>query len=131
MKTQGVHDQSDRNINLKLAVVLTDTKLWATAVANFYFVFQTLEQCIETNSDHVHLGQLYNKQLFRAKQFEEDLQFYLGNSWSAQVHISDEAKVCCDRLVQLSDENRPFSSRKFYRIKNRIKLVLLTNTSVH
>ena len=105
VKTQTVHDQSDKTINLKLAVVLTDTKLWATAVANFYFVFQTLEQCIETNSDHAHLGQLYNKQLFRAKKFEEDLQFYLGNTWRAEVQISDEAKVYCDRLMQLSDEN--------------------------
>ena len=105
VKTQAVHDQSDKTINLKLAVVLTDTKLWATAIANFYFVFQTLEQSIETNSDHVHLGQLYNKQLFRAKQFEEDLQFYLGNTWRAQIQISDEAKVYCDRLMQLSDEN--------------------------
>ena len=105
IKTQAIHDQSDRTINLKLAVVLTDTKLWATAVANFYFVFQTLEQCIETNSGHAILGQLNNKQLFRSKQFEDDLEFYLGRTWRAQIQISDEARDYCDRLMQLSDEN--------------------------
>ena len=105
VKTQAVHDHSDKTINLKLVVVLTDTKLWATAIGNFYFVFETLERCIETHSGHAHLGQLHNKQLFRAKQFEEDLQFYLGNTWRSQIEISQEAQVYCDRLMQLSGEN--------------------------
>ncbi len=65
VKTRKVHDESDKTVNLKLAVVLTDTRLWATALADFYFVFQNLEKCMESNSSHPNIGPLCNRDMFR------------------------------------------------------------------
>ena len=103
-KTQIAHDQSDKKINLKLAVVLTDVKTWAKSVAEFYFVFQTLEQCLKTHSSHVHLGQLINPHLLRTGRFEEDLSFYLGENWRSQISMSEEAQTYCNHLLRLSEK---------------------------
>ena len=65
VKTRSVHDESDKTVNLKLAVVLTDTRLWATALADFYQVFLNLEKCMESNSCHPNIGPLCNRDLFR------------------------------------------------------------------
>ena len=105
VKTQNHHDRSDKTINLKLAVVLTDTKLWAAAMADFYFVFQTLEHCWETHFGHAQLHRLYKEELFRTQMFEEDLKFYLGSNFRAQIQISDAARDYCDHLMQLADDN--------------------------
>ncbi len=105
VKTQAVHDQSDRTINLKLVVVLTDPKTWAKAVSEFYFVFQTLEQCLENHVDHPHLGRLQNRALHRTDQFEKDLEFYLGDNWRSQIEISEHAQQYCDHLLKLSEED--------------------------
>jgi heme oxygenase len=99
-KTQDIHDQSDRLINLKLAAVLTDTKLWAEAIAEFYVVFKTIEEGLIRCKDHAHVGPLLEAVggAFRTKAFERDLQFYLGDDWKSHVSSSTYAKEYCSRI---------------------------------
>src|SRR2546425_11661157 len=54
-RTKAIHDASDRLVNLKLAVVVTDVKMWAHSIAEFYHVFRTLEDCVD-RTDHTLVG---------------------------------------------------------------------------
>ena len=106
-RTQVIHDQSDRLINLKLAVVLTDIQLWADVLADFYFVFQTIERSLEEHRDHPHIRSLYSHHnlTFRCAAFERDLEYYLGSEWRGNIRPSEPAKAYCDRIVEVSSES--------------------------
>lgn len=103
--TKDVHDASDRLINLKLAVVLTDTKLYAEAIAEFYFVFRTIEECIDRLKDDPRISQFYIKEMFRKEAFERDLQYFLGPDWSENIKPSIPAQAYCDRIYEITDTN--------------------------
>ena len=107
MKTKSAHDESDRLINLKLAVVLTDTKLWATAVAEFYFVFREIERCIDSHRDHSILApfSIVVANALRTPAFEQDLEFYLGTNWRATLKPSSCSVDYCNRIAQVSEDN--------------------------
>merc|ERR1712012_1389814 len=84
-KTQAVHDQSDKIVNLKLAAVLTDFSLWSEALCDFYYVFQAIENGMESNRDHPHIkplaDMLLSKGVRRVDQFDLDLQYHAGEDW--------------------------------------------------
>ena len=42
-RTQAVHDASDKLVNYKLALVLTDFNLWSETICDFYYVYQAIE----------------------------------------------------------------------------------------
>ena len=104
-KTQAVHDKSDRLVNLKLAVVLTDTKLYGRVLADFYYVFQTIEECVSRCGHHKYIEPLQIAGLLRTQAFEDDLDFYLGTDWRGQVEPSDPARLYCDRILKVSEED--------------------------
>jgi len=102
-KTKDVHDKSDRLINLKLVVVLTDTKLYAEAIAEFYFVFRTIEECIDRLKEDPRIQQFYIKEMFRKEAFERDLEYFLGPGWSENIRPSIPAQAYCDRIYEIAD----------------------------
>lgn len=104
-KTKDVHDKSDRLINLKLVVVLTDTKLYAEAITEFYFVFRTIEECIDRLKEDPRIHQFYIKEMFRKEAFERDLEYFLGSDWSENIRPSIPAQAYCDRLYEIADTN--------------------------
>ena len=105
VKTKDIHDKSDRLINLKLAVVLTDTRLYAEVLADFYMVFQTIENCLDVHGKHPHVGPLANPSMMRAEAFEKDLEFYLGKDWRGLIRPSQSAKLYCDRILQVAEHD--------------------------
>ncbi len=104
-KTKQIHDDSDRLINIKLAATLTDKTLWAEAIADFYFVFQTLESSINAQKDHPNVGPLYFDELQRTTAFQKDLKFYIGPKWEAEIKPSAAARRYCDRILQVTEED--------------------------
>jgi len=107
MRTKIAHDESDRLINLKLAVVLTDTNLWATAVAEFYFVFREIERCMDVHRHHSKVGPLSDivANVLRTPAFEQDLEFYLGADWRAILKPSSFVMDYCNRIAHVSEDN--------------------------
>ena len=102
-KTKTVHDESDKLINTKLAVVLTDTRLYAEVLSDFYFVFQTLEKALEEHKDHPCVASIVSDDLLRTKAFEKDLEYYIGEDWNAVVEPSMPARTYCDRIVEVAE----------------------------
>ena len=105
-RTKNAHDASDRLINLKLVVVLTDAKLWAAAVAEFYFIFKEIERAVDTSRHHPKLRSLAEvvDDALRTPMFERDLQFYLGNDWRTMVQPSNCAIEYCERIACVAKE---------------------------
>lgn len=104
-KTKDIHDRSDRLINWKLAIVLTDLKLWGDVLADFYFVFQTIETCLEEYHSHPHVGPLYHPAILRRVAFAKDLEYYLGKDWNSFVKPSPPAAKYCDRIMEAAKTN--------------------------
>lgn len=102
-KTKNVHDRSDKLVNFKLAVVLTDTKLYGHVLSDFYAVFQTIENALYEHRGHEHVGPLFFQEMQRSARFEEDLEFYLGTDWRAKVEPSAPAKAYCDRILHIAE----------------------------
>ena len=105
IRTKKEHDNSDRHINLKLALVLTDTTLYGNAIADFLLVFETIEQTVKQYSDHPHVSCLNDNDMLRTSAFEQDLIFYLGRDWRKTVKHSDAARKYCDRILKVSEKN--------------------------
>jgi heme oxygenase len=106
VRTKAAHDESDRLINLKLAAVVTNTKLWATAIGEFYFVFREIERCLESSSEDPKIGRLLSAvgDGLRTQAFERDLEFYLGNDWRAVVKPSTVVVEYCNRIAEVAAE---------------------------
>jgi heme oxygenase len=74
------HDQSDKLVNIKLALVLTSKALYAEAISLFWPIYAELETILEIHKTHPQLGCLYPllPLLRRAPLFEKDMTALLG-----------------------------------------------------
>jgi heme oxygenase len=106
-KTKIVHDESDRLINLKVAAVLTDSRLWATAVAEFYYIFKAIEDSLYVLNEHPQVGVLSPiiSEVRRVPAFEKDLQFFFGGDWKTHLKPSEFVVKYCARINEVTDQN--------------------------
>jgi heme oxygenase len=92
-QTKNVHDQSDRLVNLKLAMVLTSKELYAEAISLFWPIYAELESLLERHKDHPQLRLYFPllQVLRRAPKFEQDMAALLGSQELAQAkHMSKQ-----------------------------------------
>lgn len=75
-------------------------------VANFYFVYSTLEQELTRHQHHQVLGKLYFPQLWRQHSLEQDLAYYFGKDWSKLIAPTPACEHYLARIRQIS-EQRP------------------------
>lgn len=77
--TRQDHDNSNRLVNLKLALVLTSPALYGEALSLFLPVFEKLEAILERSSKHPQIGKLSPllDGLRRGPGFRADMAFYL------------------------------------------------------
>lgn len=106
-RSREIHDISYKLINVKLIVVLTDKKLWAQALGEFYVVYRAIEDAVLRWREDSRLTPLLAvvKQVSRTVAFERSLEFYLGNDWRAVIKPSAAAQEYCARVTQLADED--------------------------
>lgn len=85
--SRKAHSLSDALVNSRLVLLFTDCKLYGRALSLFYYVFCALEKELEASSET--LGEkrmLLLRKLYRSKQFQSDLEFYLGaESWRGEA----------------------------------------------
>lgn len=81
LQSKDQHDQSNKLVNLKLALVLTSKPLYAEAISLFWPIYRELELLLEKHKDHHQLGRLYPLLpiLRRADLFEKDMESLLGD----------------------------------------------------
>lgn len=106
--TRKSHDNSDRLVNLKLALVLTSPALYGEALSLFLPVFEKLESILERNSKHPHLGKLYPllDVLRRTPGFRADMAYYLPKGRREELEEAwkkGEHKEIADYLSRLED----------------------------
>jgi heme oxygenase 2 len=79
--TREEHSQSDKLVNLKLALVLTSPALYGEALGLFLPVFEKMEAIILRNSKHPQIGKLIPMMdvLVRSPGFRADLAYYLSS----------------------------------------------------
>ena len=107
-KTKKIHDQSDKLINLKLAVVLTDTQLWGEVLLDFYHVFDTIEHALQQHRSHPNIekmSKVVTQYLTRISAFNDDLTFYLGERWRHDYTASLIATEYCDHIWRAAERD--------------------------
>ena len=106
-KTRREHDESDKLINIKLAIALTDFDTYGKVLADFYFVFQAIEDSLEQQKQYPYIAPLakYLSQLTRVEKFEEDLRYFVGESWEQIVQPSNAAEKYCARIGFIAEQN--------------------------
>jgi heme oxygenase len=71
-------------------------------MADFYFLYSTLEDALEEHKDHPVISLIYFPELNRKKNLEKDLAFYYGEDWRNQIAPSTAGKVYCDRIREVA-----------------------------
>jgi len=108
-RTQAVHDKSDKLVNYKLALVLTDFRLWSEAICDFYYVYQAIENGMQVLQDHPHIESLARLLMAdgirRTVAFDEDMQHYRGEKWRSEMSPSAPCKEYCDRVLKITQED--------------------------
>jgi heme oxygenase len=84
--SKDLHDQSDKLVNLKLALILTSKPLYAEAISLFWPIYVELERILEVHKGHPELECLHEllPLLRRAQLFEKDMASLLGDGVAAR-----------------------------------------------
>lgn len=107
-KTARAHSLSDTLVHLRLASVLIDSKLYAKAIACFYFVLKRIENDLQQlQSEDGRVVEFYEKSrvLFRSDAIEKDLRFFLGPSWHNIV--VEHSKPYADEYLDHIERSMP------------------------
>jgi len=95
-RTKDVHDASDKLINVKLMVALTDVQVYGTVLKDFFHVYRAIEDGLDQCRDDPRIFGLRDPRWFRAAQLEQDVAFFLGPKYDAEP--SPAAKKYLDRI---------------------------------
>lgn len=71
-------------------------------MADFYFVYSTLEEAFEQNRNHPVISLIYFPELNRKENLEKDLAFYYGENWREQITPSLTGKVYVERIREVA-----------------------------
>jgi heme oxygenase len=74
--------------------------------ANLYYVYGAMEAEMERLKDHPVLAPVYFPELNRKAALEQDLAFYYGPQWQAEVAISPVGQAYVDRIHDIA-QNQP------------------------
>lgn len=76
-RTQGEHMVSSALIKLSAPLALSSPKTYGQLLVSFYYVFQAMEQELETRRlQYPKVSPIYFRELFRTRMFERDLEYY-------------------------------------------------------
>lgn len=72
--------------------------------ANLYYVYGAMEAEMERLKDHPALAPVYFPELNRRTALEQDLAFYYGPQWQAEVSLSPAGQAYVDRIHTIARE---------------------------
>ncbi len=101
--TKEIHDTSDKLVNLKLGVSLSDEKVWANGLLIFGKIFFHLEKCLE---QYPSLSEFDIPGLRRTQAFEQDLDHFFGPSWRGKPD-PDPVQKYLEHLQKVAEEDEP------------------------
>lgn len=72
-------------------------------VANLYFVYSAMEEEMYKHRNHPILGKLYFPEIDRKGSLEQDLAYYFGANWKAEVAPSEATEAYVKRIHEVGD----------------------------
>ncbi len=72
-------------------------------LADFYFLYSTLEQELERHKDHPVVSKIYFPELNRKKSLIADLEYYYGDNWAADIFPSVAGQTYVARIREVSN----------------------------
>lgn len=73
--------------------------------ANLYFVYQALEVEMRRYKEHPVVGPMVFAELERTQKLEDDLAFYYGENWHAEITASPEGEAYVARIHEVANTN--------------------------
>jgi len=73
-------------------------------VANLYFVYSAMEAEMAKHSSHPILSKLYFPELDRKASLEQDLAYYFGANWRAEVAPSEATQAYVAQIHTIAEE---------------------------
>merc|ERR1739838_1073213 len=104
-RTKDVHDASDKLINLKLIVALTDSRIYGSVLKDFYFVYRAIEEALDSCRDSEFIFPLRDPRMYRAAALEQDVAFFLGDDWADHEEPSPATKKYLSRIDYVKATN--------------------------
>lgn len=94
------HEWGNKVRMLKLPLILTDTRLYACAIAQFYVLTRALEDGLRRSKDDRLVAQVMTLGYSLTPGYEADLKELLGTEWSTRVDraITPATKAYCSIL---------------------------------
>lgn len=104
--TRSVHDASDKLVNLKLGLSLSDSAVWYEGLLVFEPVFRFLESALDRHKDSL-LGELDIEGMRRTEALKKDLDHFYGekSDWKTDSESRPAVKKYIDHLKEVEDEN--------------------------
>ena len=128
-RTKQPHDKSDRMVNLRLAIVITNRELWAEALSLFAFIYMEMEEILERNKTKEPYKTLYPllANFERSKMFQADIDFFMENEkdrndlWQRRKDSNGkfhppELDRYIQRMRELEQKNSPAIISYFYHM---------------
>jgi len=104
-RTKDVHDASDKLINVKLVIALTDTAVYGSVLKDFYFVYRAIEDALESCRDEERVFPLRDPRMYRSAALEQDVAYFLGDDWMSKEQPSPPAKKYLSRIEFVASTN--------------------------
>ncbi|MEM9163708.1 MAG: heme oxygenase (biliverdin-producing) [Cyanobacteria bacterium P01_F01_bin.4] len=82
---------------------VVEKKSYRKLVANFYYVYDAMEQELERHKDHPVVSTVYFPELHRKATLEEDLTYYYGPNWKSQISITPAGQKYVDRIREIAN----------------------------
>ncbi|KAI9913687.1 hypothetical protein PsorP6_006488 [Peronosclerospora sorghi] len=116
--TRTIHGISDKLVNLKLAVALTEKELYGRALMLFYYIYVQLESTIQRHKTHKAFSGLYElfDEFARADGIAKDLYFYLGENWMSKYQPTPAVHDYVKHLQELEKKDPILVLPYFYHM---------------
>ncbi len=83
---------------------VVDPEQYRQLLTNFYYVYQTMENCIRETKDPL-VKSIYYPEVERVNELERDLRFYYGPQWRSLQIPSESCNTYCFRINQVATDD--------------------------
>lgn len=103
--TAQSHTQAENSAYMKCFLKgVVEREPFRKLLANLYQVYRCLETALEQQQQHPILGRIYYPELFRTAALQQDLAYFYGQDWAAQIPTLPTGKVYVERLKSLATQ---------------------------
>jgi heme oxygenase len=101
--TQQSHTLSENTAYMKCFLKgIVEKEPFRKLLANLYFVYTTLEAELACRQDHPILSHIYFPELNRRDNLAQDLAFYYGENWQAEIAPLPSGQIYVSRIQEVA-----------------------------